>query len=88
MGKNKEILSSFTAFYFKVILMMREKDRLKAKGKKISKKILMLSEQAVIKQKQMIVKLSDLEVGDTIIIIGSSDNNGEISAKMVRVSPF
>lgn len=68
--------------------MMREKDNLKTKGKEISKKVLMLSEQAIIKQKQRIVKLSDLEVGDTIIIIGSSDNNREISAKMVRVLPF
>jgi len=61
---------------------------LKNKGRRISKKIIMLSEQAVIKQKQMVVKLSDLEVGDTIIIIGSSENNREISAKMVRVLPF
>lgn|GEM_PF-5045841 len=61
---------------------------MKNKGRRISKKIIMLSEQAVIKQKQMVVKLSDLEVGDTIIIIGSSENNREISAKMVRVLPF
>jgi len=67
---------------------MREKDNLKTKSKRISKKVLMLSEQAIIKQKQRIVKLSDLEVGDTIIIIGSSDNNREIRAKMVLVLPF
>lgn len=68
--------------------MMREKDKLENKGKRISKKIFMLSEQAIIKQKQIVVKLSDLEVGDTIIIFGSSDNSGEIRAKMVRVLPF
>lgn len=68
--------------------MMGEKGKLKTKSKRINKKILMLSEQAIIKERQKTIKLCDLEVGDTIIIVGSSNGNGRIESKMVRVFPF
>lgn len=47
-----------------------------------------MSDQAVIKQRREMIKLSDLKVGDTLVIIGSPNGNGRIEAKMVRVFPF
>lgn len=86
--KTLNSLSFFSDNYFRVVSMMKERDAQKAEGKRDGEKILMVSDQAVIKQRQKTIRLSDLEVGDTIVIVGSPNGNGHIEAKMVRVFPF
>ena len=56
-------------------------------GDNVEKIVLVGDEATVVFQKKNI-KLSELKVGDEVIVIGEPDDNGQIHAKLIRVLPL
>jgi hypothetical protein len=57
------------------------------KGRRDIEKVIIVSEKTVIKSGFKNIKLSDLKIGDIIVIIGSPNEKGQIEAKIIRVFP-
>jgi len=57
------------------------------KGRKNIEKIILVSEKTVIKFGRKDIKISDLKVGDKLVIIGSPNEEGQIEAKLIRLFP-
>ena len=60
----------------------------KTKSKSAGEKIFLVSDQAIIKQENRTIKLADLGVGDTIVVVGSNQKNGRLEAKIARIQPL
>ncbi len=52
----------------------------------VEKIILVIDKTSIVSQKKNI-KLSDLKVGNNVVIIGEPNNNGQIQAELIRVMP-
>jgi len=57
------------------------------KGRENIEKIVLVQENTSIKSGFKDIKISDLKVGDMIVIIGSPNEQGQIEAKLIRVFP-
>ena len=64
-----------------------EGNNLVVKGRENIEKIVLVNEKTVIKSGFKDIKISDLKVGDIIVIIGSPNEQGQIEAKLIRVFP-
>jgi len=64
-----------------------EGNNLIVKGRENIEKIVLVNEKTVIKSGFKDIKISDLKVGDMIVIIGSPNEAGQIDAKLIRVFP-
>jgi hypothetical protein len=64
-----------------------EGNNLVVKGRENIEKIVSVNEKTVIKSGFKDIKISDLKVGDMIVIIGSPNEQGQIEAKLIRVFP-
>jgi hypothetical protein len=60
-------------------------DEIVIKGSDDLEKIVILSEETIVRQRRKTLTVSNLEVGDSVVIIGSPNDNGTIEAKMIRV---
>jgi hypothetical protein len=50
-------------------------------------KIILIKEDTVIKRFRDNIKLSDLKVDDYVTVIGEPNEEGQIQAKLIRLSP-
>lgn len=50
-------------------------------------KIILAGEETVIVRQMGNIKLSELKIGDTVIVIGEPNNSGQINAGLIRVMP-
>jgi hypothetical protein len=57
------------------------------KGRENIEKIVLVGEKTIIKSGLKDIKISDLKVGDMMVIIGSPNEQGQIEAKLIRVFP-
>jgi hypothetical protein len=64
-----------------------DNNNLVVKGREDIEKIVLVNEKTVIKSGFKDIKISDLKVGDRIVIIGSPNEQGQIEAKLIRVFP-
>ncbi|MGC8851713.1 MAG: hypothetical protein ACP5PR_01250 [Minisyncoccia bacterium] len=64
-----------------------EGNNLIVKGRENIEKIVLVDEKTIIKSGLKDIKISDLKVGDMIVIIGSPNEQGQIEAKLIRVFP-
>jgi len=64
-----------------------EGNNLVVKGKRDIEKAILVNEKTVIKSGFKNIKISDLKIGDIIVIIGSPNDKGQIEAKLIRVFP-
>jgi len=64
-----------------------EGNNLVVKGRGDIEKVILVDEKTIIKSGFKNIKISDLKVGDIIVIIGSPNDKGQIEAKLIRVFP-
>jgi len=64
-----------------------EGNNLIVKGRGDVEKLILVNEKTIIKSGFKNVKVSDLKIGDIIVIIGSPNEKGQIEAKLIRVFP-
>jgi len=64
-----------------------EGNDLVVKGRENIEKIVLVNEKTAIKSGFKDIKISDLKVGDMIVVIGSPNEQGQIEAKLIRVFP-
>jgi len=64
-----------------------EGNTLIVKGRENIEKIVLLTEKTIIKSGLRDIKISDLKIGDMVVIIGSPNEQGQIEAKLIRVFP-
>jgi hypothetical protein len=64
-----------------------EGNNLIIKGRNNIEKVIVVSDKTVIKSGLRDIKISDLKIGDMIVIIGSPNAKGQIEAKLIRVFP-
>ena len=57
------------------------------KGKDNVEKNILVSDKTTIVYLRKNIKLSDLKINESVIVIGDPDNNGQIKAELVRVMP-
>lgn len=57
------------------------------KGQDNMEKTVIVSPQTTIRNNTKILKLSDIKINDTVVVIGSPDSHGQIEAKFIRVLP-
>jgi len=50
-------------------------------------KIIVVDSDTIVKQMRYTVDADTLKIGDTIVVLGSPDQNGEIDAKLIRLMP-
>jgi len=56
-------------------------------GKGNVEEIVLVGEDAVIKTQKNDLDFSELKVGDSAVVIGSPNNQGQIEAKLIRIMP-
>ena len=61
---------------------------LTVKDKDNVEKIILVSDKVSILFQRKNMKLSDLKVGDSVVVIGDPNNNGQIQAELIRVMPM
>ena len=64
-----------------------EGNNLVVKGRGDVEKLILVNEKTIIKSGFKNIKVSDLKIGDIIVIIGSPNEKGQIEAKLIRVFP-
>jgi hypothetical protein len=64
-----------------------EGNNLIVKGRGDVEKLILVNEKTIIKSGFKNIKVSDLKIGDIIVIIGSPNDKGQIEAKLIRVFP-
>jgi hypothetical protein len=64
-----------------------EGNNLVVKGRGNVEKVIIVTEKTVIKSGREDIKVSDLKIGDIIVIIGTPNDKGQIEAKLIRVFP-
>ena len=64
-----------------------EGNNLIVKGRGDVEKLILVNEKTIIKSGFKNIKVSDLKIGDIIVIIGSPNEKGQIEAKLIRVFP-
>jgi hypothetical protein len=64
-----------------------EGNNLVVKGRGDVEKLILVNEKTIIKSGFKNIKVSDLKIGDIIVIIGSPNDKGQIEAKLIRVFP-
>jgi hypothetical protein len=64
-----------------------DENNLIVKGKRDVEKVILVNEKTVIKSGFKNIKVSDLKIGDIIVVIGSPNDKGQIEAKLIRVFP-
>lgn len=56
-----------------------------AKGQSDVEKVILITEGTIIQKGRDTIKKEELKVGDRVVVIGSSNENGQIEAKLIRV---
>lgn len=57
------------------------------KGEKEAEKVIIISPETIIEKWQEKINISDLKVGDYVVVIGDDNSEGQIEAKLIRVVP-
>ena len=57
------------------------------KGRGDVEKIVLITQDTVIKRLQKTIFLTDLQVNEMVVVIGEGNNQGQIEAKLIRVMP-
>lgn len=57
------------------------------KGSDNIEKIVLAGQDTTIRTQRQNVKLSDLKIDDTVVIIGNPNNSGQIQAELIRIMP-
>ncbi len=57
------------------------------KGRGDVEKIVLITQDTVIKKLQETIFLTDLQVDEMVVVIGEGNNQGQIEAKLIRVMP-
>lgn len=60
---------------------------LTVKDRDNTEKIVLVSDKTSIIYQRKNIKLSDLKTGDSVVVIGEPNNNGQIQAELIRVMP-
>ena len=55
------------------------------KGQNDMEKVIVINENTVIEKGRTAIKKDELKVGDSIVVIGSSNDKGQIEAKLIRL---
>ena len=55
------------------------------KGQGDIEKVIIFTEQTIIKKGRKTVKINELKVGDRVVVIGSPNEEGQIEAKLIRL---
>lgn len=56
-------------------------------GANNAEKVILVDEKTVIRSLRETIKISDLKVDDTVVVVGEPNNVGQIEAKLIRVMP-
>jgi hypothetical protein len=56
-------------------------------GQDDTEKIVRVFEDTIIRNSKGEISLDDLSIGDSVVIIGSPDEQGQVTAKLIRVLP-
>lgn len=56
-------------------------------GKDNMEKTIIVPDKITIVNSVSVIKLSDIKINDTIVIIGSPDSQGQVTAKFIRILP-
>jgi hypothetical protein len=64
-----------------------EGNSLIVKGEDNVEKAIIVNDKTVIREFSQGLKLSDLQVGENIVVIGAPDNQGQVVASLIRVMP-
>ncbi|MGD0977023.1 MAG: hypothetical protein ABR875_01860 [Minisyncoccia bacterium] len=62
-------------------------DSATVKGADNKEKVVLVSDDTSIEKQNNSIKITDLKIDDQVVIIGSPDNQGRITAKFIRVLP-
>jgi hypothetical protein len=84
MGMEKEFINTNGTFGE---IIKIDNASLTVKDKNNVEKIVLVSDKTSIVKQRGDLKLSDLKVGDNIIVIGDPTNNGQIEARLIRIMP-
>ena len=60
---------------------------LTVKGQDNTEKIILVTNKTTIVYQKKNIKLSDLKMGNSIVVIGAPNDNGQIKAELIRVMP-
>jgi hypothetical protein len=65
-----------------------EGNNIAIKGKNDIEKVVLVTDQTVIKSFNQTIKIADLKVDDNIVVIGEPNSQGQIEAKLIRFMPL
>lgn len=65
-----------------------DKNVVTVKSRKGVEKSIVISDKTTIRRRYETIKMSELKVGDVLVVIGSPNDKGQIEAKMIRVFNF
>ncbi|MFH0988343.1 MAG: hypothetical protein V1763_03145 [Parcubacteria group bacterium] len=57
------------------------------KGRDNVERLVIIREKTIIEQQRATLKISDLKINDSVVIIGTPNQNGQIDAQFVRIMP-
>jgi len=69
---------------FGEIIKINDSD-LVVKGQGNTEKVILITEKTAIEKGRETIKKDELKVGDSIVVIGSSNDKGQIEAKLIRL---
>ena len=52
-----------------------------------AEKSILVSDKTIIVMQRKNIKISDLDIDDNVVVIGSPNDNGQIQAKLIRIMP-
>lgn len=85
MGQDREFTNSNGLFG--QIMKIDTSGILTVKDRDNTEKIVLVNDKTSIIYQRKNIKLSDLKTGDSIVVIGEPNNNGQIQAELIRVMP-
>jgi len=84
MGTNREFANS-NGVFGQIIKI--DNGSLTVKDRDNTEKIVLARDKTSIIYQRKNIKLSDLKIGDSIVVIGEPNSNGQIQAELIRVMP-
>ncbi|MCX6723992.1 MAG: hypothetical protein NT155_02320 [Candidatus Staskawiczbacteria bacterium] len=85
LGTEKEFANSNGVFG--QIIKVGSND-ITVKGRDNVEKLILVSPQTPISYQRKSIKLSDLKIGDNVVVIGEPGDGGQIRAELIRVMPL
>src|SRR3989338_9546749 len=68
-------------------ILQINKDDLIMTGAGNVEKIILLNDHSIIRAQKREIELTELRIGDNIVVIGEPNENGQIEAKLIRIMP-